>query len=95
MRDLGDSVTFNPRLPDALVRLAFSVRHRGNCLRVEVTGKDATYVVTHGTGEIPVTHHGEQFSVGNEPVTRPIPPAVDRPAPKQPFGREPRQRKPE
>jgi alpha,alpha-trehalose phosphorylase len=95
MRDFGESVTFNPRLPDALVRLAFSIRHRGRCLRVEVTGKNATYALTRGDGTVQVTHHGERLSVGSEPVVRPIPPTTERPAPKQPAGREPRHRKPD
>ena len=37
MRDHGETLTFAPRLPDALTRLAFSIRHRGRCLHVEVT----------------------------------------------------------
>jgi len=95
LRDLGELLTFNPRLPDSLVRLAFSIRHRGRCLRVDVTGKSASYVLTRGDGQILVKHHGEELSVGREPVTRPIPPGVERPAPKQPAGREPRHRRPE
>ena len=94
MRDLGESLTFNPRLPDALVRLAFSVRHRGRCLRVEVARQAATYVLTRGTDTINVTHHGEELTVGSEPVTRPIPPVTERPEPNQPAGREPRHRRP-
>jgi alpha,alpha-trehalose phosphorylase len=92
LRDLGESLTFNPRLPDALVRLAFSIRHRARCLRVEVTRQTAAYVLTRGTDVIQVTHHGEQLEVGSEVVTRPIPRAMERPAPKQPAGREPRHR---
>ena len=95
LRDLGESLMFNPRLPEELVRLAFSIRHRGRCLRVDVTRQTATYVLTRGTGVINVTHHGEQLAVGGEPVARPIPPAAERPAPKQPEGREPRHRRPQ
>ncbi len=41
LRDLGESLTFAPRLPDALTRLSFSIRHRGRCLHVEVTTQAA------------------------------------------------------
>jgi alpha,alpha-trehalose phosphorylase len=95
MRDLGESLTFNPRLPDALLRLAFSIRHRGRCLHVEVTAQEATYTLTRGTNGIRVTHHGEVLSIGREPIVRPIPPAAERPAPMQPAGREPHHRWPE
>jgi alpha,alpha-trehalose phosphorylase len=95
MRDHGESLTFNPRLPDELVRLAFSVRHRGRCLRVDVTRQAATYGLTRGSDGVRVTHHGEELTVGSDPVTRPIPPATERPAPHQPAGREPRHRRPQ
>jgi alpha,alpha-trehalose phosphorylase len=94
MRDLGESLTFNPRLPDELVRLAFTIRHRGRGLHVEVTGRTATYRLALGAEQIHITHHGEALMVGREPVVRPIPPLEARPAPTQPYGREPRHRRP-
>lgn len=94
MRDLGESLTFNPRLPQELVRLAFTIRHRGRGLRVEVAPQAATYVLTLGADHISVTHYGEELTVGREPVARPIPPLAERPAPTQPHGREPRHRRP-
>jgi alpha,alpha-trehalose phosphorylase len=94
MRDLGETLTFRPRLPDALTRLAFTIRHRGRCLHVEVTAHAAKYVLTRGDGSIRITHHGETLTIGKKPLVRPIPPAVERPPPPQPPGREPPHRSP-
>jgi alpha,alpha-trehalose phosphorylase len=95
MRDLGDTLRCAPRLPDPLTRLAFSVRHRGSCLRVEVTRESASYWLTQGSGTIRLTHYGEPLEVGDgDRVTRGIPPAAERPPPKQPPSREPRHRSP-
>jgi alpha,alpha-trehalose phosphorylase len=94
MRDLGESLTFAPRLPDALTRLSFSILHRGHGLRVEVTASRATYAVTHGDGPIHLMHHGEALVVDHQPTTRAIPPAVEPPPVQQPPGREPHHRSP-
>jgi alpha,alpha-trehalose phosphorylase len=94
MRDFAHALTFAPRLPDAITRLAFSIRHRGRCLHVTVTTQAATYMVTLGEGEISIVHHGESLTVGAEPVMRPIPPVPDRQPPMQPPGREPPHRSP-
>jgi alpha,alpha-trehalose phosphorylase len=94
MRDLGSCLTFHPRLPDSVTRLAFSVRHRARVLHVEVTTHAAKYELTHGTGTIDIKHHGEALTVGATPVERPIPPAPDRPEPEQPPGRAPIHRSP-
>ena len=94
MRDLGDTLSFAPRLPDALTRLSFMIRHRGRCLRVEVTTHAARYSLVRCDGPIRITHHGEPLVLDHEPVVRPIPPAAERPPPAQPHGREPRHRAP-
>jgi alpha,alpha-trehalose phosphorylase len=62
MRDLGESLTFMPRLPDALTRLAFTIRHRGRCLHVAVTTQTAEYLLTRGDGTIRITHHEEPLT---------------------------------
>lgn len=95
VRDLGEFLSFTPRLPDALTRLAFSMRRRGQCLRVEVSQHEARYCITRGSDGVRITHYGELLTVGTEPVARPIPPAAERPAPSQPPGREPPHRSPE
>ncbi len=94
LRDLGESLTFAPRLPDALTRLSFSIRHRGRCLHVEVTTQAARYSLVRGEGSIVINHHGQRVTVGAQPVELPIPPAAERPAPLQPHGREPPHRSP-
>ena len=48
MRDHGGVLTFAPRLPSALERLAFRLLFRGTRLRVEVTKTHATYTVVDG-----------------------------------------------
>jgi alpha,alpha-trehalose phosphorylase len=94
LRDHGETLSFSPRLPDGLTRLAFSILQRARCLRVDVTTHKATYALVRGTGSIKIVHHGEPLTVGNEPVVRSIPPAPDRTPPAQPPGREPRHRSP-
>ena len=93
MRDHDGELTFAPRLPPALRRLAFGVLVRGRRLRVEVAGETATYSLADGD-PLDIAHHGEDLVVeAGRPVTRPIPPVPERPAPSQPPGREPRRRR--
>jgi alpha,alpha-trehalose phosphorylase len=94
MRDLGETLKFAPRLPEALTKLAFSIRHRGRCLRVEVTNHSARYSLVRGEGPIHITHHGEPLTIVTEWISRPIPAAPVRPPPRQPPGREPPHRSP-
>jgi alpha,alpha-trehalose phosphorylase len=95
MRAIGERLTFAPRLPDALTRLAFSIRCRGACLNVNITTHAARYRLVDGMGPLEITHHGEPLTVyRSEAIERPIPPAPDRPPPTQPPGREPRHRGP-
>jgi alpha,alpha-trehalose phosphorylase len=96
MREHGEILTFAPRLPDGLTRLAFSLLRRGLCLRVDVTAREAQYSLTRGAGSLAIAHHGERLTVtaGGAPAVRPIPPTPERPPPSQPPGREPRRRSP-
>jgi alpha,alpha-trehalose phosphorylase len=93
MRDHGGVLTFAPRLPSRLERLAFGLLFRGTRLRVEVTKTHATYSVVDGH-PLEVGHHGATLTVSSErPVTQKIPPlTIDRPPPVQPPGRAPRRR---
>jgi alpha,alpha-trehalose phosphorylase len=91
MRDTGETLRFSPRLPEGLTRLAFSIRRRDLCLRVEVTAREAKYSVVRGHSPLQIQHHGESLTLaGAEPVVRAIPPSPQREPPKQPVGREPR-----
>ena len=94
MRDHDGRLAFRPRLPPALTRLAFALRFRGHSLRVEVSREAATYRLASGGG-LALDHYGDAVEVtGESPVSCPIPPPPDRPAPTQPPGREPRRRTP-
>jgi alpha,alpha-trehalose phosphorylase len=89
MRDYGGELTFAPRLPPPVGRLAFGLVFRGRRIKVEVTKDSATYRLLDGP-QIRVGHHGKSILVsGKRSVTEAIPPAPQRPAPKQPRGRAP------
>ncbi len=94
MRDHDGSLSFAPRLPEQLTRLAFGISFRGRRLKVEVEPHQARYSLGDGA-PLEFKHHGEVVTVTMEmPVTRAIaaPPSRDRPA--QPPGREPARRRP-
>ncbi len=89
MRLLNGSLSFTPRLPDAMVRLAFHIMFRGSRLRVEVTATEAKYRLLDGS-PLKVRHHGEEIHLSVDgAVTRPIPPIKAGPRPTQPPGRAP------
>ena len=92
MRDHDGKLSFAPRLPARLERLAFRILFRGRRLKVEITGTKAVYTLLEG-GPFEIGHHGKTISLSpHEPVTQPLPSIVERPAPKQPHGRAPRRR---
>ncbi|HEU0247699.1 MAG TPA: glycosyl hydrolase family 65 protein [Gaiellaceae bacterium] len=92
MRDHGGVLTFAPRLPGRLERLAFGLMFRGRRLKVDVRKEHASYVLIDGE-PLEIAHHGEALTiVHGERVIRPVPPAPARPAPSQPPGREPSRR---
>jgi alpha,alpha-trehalose phosphorylase len=90
MRDHDGVLIFAPRLPKGLTRLAFTITHRGNRLRVQTDGREATYTLTDHNGDLELIHHGELLRlIDRTPMTRPVPALPDRPAPTQPAGRAP------
>jgi alpha,alpha-trehalose phosphorylase len=94
MRDHDGELSFMPRLPEAITRLAFRLSFRGRRLRVEVRHEQATYSLLDGP-PLEITHHGERATIGSEePLVRPIPRAPARDRPRQPAGRAPVRRKP-
>jgi alpha,alpha-trehalose phosphorylase len=94
MRDHDGSLTFAPRLPERLNRLAFRLCFRGRRLKVEVESDQARYSLLEGA-PLELTHHGQTISVfARKPVTRAIPPPPARDAPRQPPGRAPARRQP-
>ena len=83
------SLSFAPRLPEALVRLAFHLVFRGRRLRVEVRAMEATYRLLAGSPFV-AWHHGEEIDLSIDgAITRPIPPIQAGPQPAQPPGRTP------
>ena len=94
MRDHGGSLSFAPRLPERLSRLAFRLCFRGRRIRVEVDCWQARYSLLQGAS-LDVAHHGDTVTLmPDEPVTRPIPKLPSRKAPAQPQGRAPVRRQP-
>jgi alpha,alpha-trehalose phosphorylase len=92
MRDHGGFLSFAPRLPERLSRLAFGLCFRGSRLKVEVEPEQARYSLLEGAS-LEITHHGEAIKLTAEkPVTRTIPAARAREAPRQPPGRAPARR---
>jgi alpha,alpha-trehalose phosphorylase len=91
VRDHGGELSFAPRLPAGIKRLAFPILFAGRCLRVEVVPDQATYVLSDEDGVLDVSHWGERLQLtANAPISRPIPPAPRLPSPSQPAGRAPR-----
>jgi alpha,alpha-trehalose phosphorylase len=89
MRDHDGTLSFTPRLPDALTRLTFRLSFRGRRLMVEVTHDQASYSLLEGP-PIEITHHGEAATIESEqPLARPVPRASAGEPPRQPAGREP------
>jgi alpha,alpha-trehalose phosphorylase len=94
MRDQGGTLSFSPRLPERLNRLAFGICFRDRRLRVEVEHAQARYTLRAGE-PLEVVHHGEKLTVASDrPQTRPIPPPAQRDPPRQPPGRAPARRRP-
>ena len=89
MRDHGGVLSFAPRLPQSLTRLAFRLCYRERRLLVNVEPAQATYTLTGGS-PLEFVHHGESATVQHgRPLRRPIPPPPAREAPTQPPGRAP------
>jgi alpha,alpha-trehalose phosphorylase len=89
MRDHNGRLTFAPRLPSQLQRLAFGVRFQGRQIRIEATREHATYRLLDGA-PLELHHHGIPFALtGEHPTTKAIPAATPVPTARPPLGREP------
>src|SRR4029450_10438899 len=92
MRDHDGQLTFAPRLPSRLERLAFRLRFRGRLLKVDLNKTHAVYSLLDGI-PLEIEHHGEKTGIsGDQPVHPATPPAGGPPPPEQPPGRAPRRR---
>ncbi|MCC3779363.1 glycoside hydrolase family 65 protein, partial [Streptomyces sp. UNOB3_S3] len=84
MREDDGLIAFNPRLPEQLGRLAFTVQFRQRRVRVEITGTTATYTLLDGDS-LDIRHCGERMTlVCGSPESRQIPPIPTGPSPDQP-----------
>ena len=94
LRDHGGRLSFAPRLPQALTRLAFNLRFRkGTQLRIEVEPTQVTYTLLMGEA-VDIHHHGQPVAVpADHSVRYPIPSAPTLERPNQPAGREPARRR--
>lgn len=92
MRCEGDILSFSPRLPPAIVGLAFRMRYRGRIVLVEARSGETHYSLLAGE-PMPILHHGEQVILGEDTVTMDIPSIEPLPSPSQPHGREPQSRR--
>jgi alpha,alpha-trehalose phosphorylase len=92
MRDHDGALSFTPRLPERLTRLAFGLSFRGRLLKVEVKPDQARYSL--GTGSpLEITHHGQAVTVTQlQDASLPIPKLVAGHPPRQPAGRTPARR---
>jgi len=94
MRDHGGELSFAPRLPAALTRLAFRITFQRRLLEVAADREQVTYRLLEGE-PLRIVHDGEPLLVTTgAPVTRPALPVPDLPRPAQPPGREPARRVP-
>jgi alpha,alpha-trehalose phosphorylase len=89
----GDGVlAFRPRLPLGIVGLSFRLRYRGRLVYVEVRPDKARYSLLSGD-PLPISHHGQQMTLGEQTLTMDIPPVEPMPSPSQPPGKEPLSRR--
>jgi alpha,alpha-trehalose phosphorylase len=89
LRDHGERLSFAPRLPPRLNRLAFGLLYRGRRLRVHIAHDAAQYELLAGE-PLEIRHYGEDVTVtAGTPERRPLPPLPQYPAPGQPAGRSP------
>jgi alpha,alpha-trehalose phosphorylase len=92
MRDHDGHLSFAPRLPEHLTRLAFRLGFRQRLLVVDVERERTTYSLAKG-GPLAITHHGQRAElVPEQPLVLPTPPLVAAEEPSQPKGRAPCQR---
>jgi alpha,alpha-trehalose phosphorylase len=87
-------VSFAPRLPEVLSKLAFTLQIRDRRLRIEITPDGATYLLADGAA-CDVGHYDEKVRLARgKPQTRPLRQVPSGPRPSQPPGRAPAHRRP-
>jgi alpha,alpha-trehalose phosphorylase len=93
LRDDGEELSFLPRLPTALARVAFRVTFGGNTLRVEITPDGASYSSRREGAPLHFLHGIEPVDLApGATVVRPLPPLEALAVPEQPPHRAPASR---
>jgi alpha,alpha-trehalose phosphorylase len=88
LRDTGDTLCFDPRLPSRIPRMSFRLVYRDRRLQVEVRADEACYELLDGE-PLEIRHHDQLVTLSRgSPQTRPIIPAPRRAPPPQPPGRQ-------
>jgi alpha,alpha-trehalose phosphorylase len=92
MRAADGSITFAPRLPEGIGRLAFNLEFRGRRLRAETDGRATTYTLKEGD-DLAIAHFGQELTLSaGTPITL-VTVAIDESVgdvtPSQPHGRAP------
>jgi alpha,alpha-trehalose phosphorylase len=89
LRHWDGTVSFAPRLPEGISRLAFNLLIRGMRLRVEINHSSARYLLEDG-GSLDIVHHDKRVKLTAGKAQECSVPAISpRPRPNQPPGREP------
>ncbi|MER8183508.1 glycosyl hydrolase family 65 protein [Kitasatospora sp. NPDC094015] len=92
LRDHSEHLSFRPRLPAGLQRLAFSLRIRESLLRVDITHATTVYTVREG-GPLTLLHDGEPVRLGPKGEATRRTAVIEAPERcSQPPGREPARR---
>ena len=92
MRDYSGSLSFCPRLPKALRRMALCLTFRGRLLRVEFDHQSVRYSLTEGD-PVNILHDGDPVMlIRGASVTRGMPQVPSPPPVRQPEGRAPERR---
>jgi alpha,alpha-trehalose phosphorylase len=90
LRDDGEEISFSPRLPAALRRVAFHVTLGGTVMRVELTPATVTYAAGADGKSVRFVHDGEVVDLEpGVPVTLAMPVVEQSPPPRQPAHRAP------
>jgi alpha,alpha-trehalose phosphorylase len=92
LRDHDATLSFSPRLPQALTRLSFRVCYRDRKLLIDVVPPRTTYSLADGP-PLEIRHHGSKQTLKpGEPLALPNPPPPAHETPSQPRGRAPARR---
>lgn len=72
MRHRGEEISFRPRMPERINRLAFKIQVKGSTLSVSITGREAAYTLESGDG-LTFLHEDETLHLeAGKSITRPL-----------------------